>query len=71
MILCDRCENPYHRECAAKIGGSMLHDGPWFCPTCKGYIAMHGPEDITHDYHLIDHLWAGFIPQDLEESERV
>ena len=47
MILCGRCEACYHRDCASKSGGTRIHDGPWFCPTCKGALTLEGYQDIT------------------------
>ena len=49
----------------------MVHDGPWFCGQCKGWLALHGPPDPTLDFALIDHLWAGYEPDDLDELARV
>ena len=49
----------------------MLHAGPWFCPDCRGIISMYGPQDICYDFHLIDYLWTGFSPEDIDEIERV
>ena len=49
----------------------MLHAGPWFCPDCRGIISMYGPQDICYDFHLIDYLWTGFLPEDIDEIERV
>ena len=71
MIICDKCEAPYHKACAETSGGSMMHNGPWFCPSCRGIIAMYGPQDISYDYHLMDYLWAGHLPEDVDEAERV
>ena len=49
----------------------MIHDGPWFCDQCKGHLALHGPPDPTQDFALIDHLWAGYEPEDVDESALV
>ena len=71
MILCDRCNRCYYRDCAAESGGSMVHDGPWFCATCKGELVLHGFPDVTQDWALIDYLWVGSLPEDIEEVERL
>ena len=62
MILCDRCNSYYHKECAATAGGSAIHGGPWFCSSCKGHLTLHGAPDITQDWPLMDHLWTGWLP---------
>ena len=49
----------------------MLHDGPWFCGQCKGWLALHGSPDVTQDFALIDHLWMGYEPEDPDERDRV
>ena len=49
----------------------MLHSGPWFCPNCRGIIAMYGPSDICYDFHLIDFLWTGHLPEDADEIDRI
>ena len=69
MILCDRCNCCYHKACAADSGGSQVHDGPWFCASCKGHLTLHGAPDITQDWPLIDHLWTGWLPQDPDEAD--
>lgn len=71
MILCDRCEDCYHRDCASKIGGTKIHDGPWFCATCKGALTLEGYADITQDWPLMDHLWSEWLPQDPTEADRI
>ena len=62
MILCDRCNSCYHKDCAATAGGSAIHGGPWFCSSCKGHLTLHGAPDITQDWPLMDHLWTGWLP---------
>lgn len=71
MILCDRCNDCYHRDCARSSGGSRVHDGPWFCSRCHGHITLYGATDVTHDWPLIDHLWTGWLPADPEEAQRI
>ncbi len=71
MILCDRCNACYHRDCARSSGGSQVHDGPWFCVQCKGHLTLHGAEDITQDWPLMDHLWTGWLPGDPDEADRI
>lgn len=51
--------------------GTLLHDGPWFCVHCKGHVAMHGAEDITEDFALMDYLFAGVTPGDVDEKLRI
>ena len=70
-VLCDRCNVGFCPRCRPQVGGSMIHDGPWFCGQCKGWLALHGPPDPTLDFALIDHLWAGYEPEDLDELARV
>ncbi len=67
MLVCDRCNQPWHKKCVKVKLGSMLHDGPWYCVCCKGHIAMHGVTDVTKDLPLLDHLFTGVIPLGLEE----
>ena len=71
MLLCDRCNGCYHRDCALATGGTRVHDGPWFCEQCKGELILHGCPDITQDWPLIDHLWTGWLPNDPDESDRI
>ena len=71
MVLCDHCDACYHRDCASKSRGTKLHDGPWFCATCKGSLTLQGYPDITQDWPLIDHLWTGWLPQDPVEADRL
>ena len=71
MILCDRCNAWYHRDCARKTKGSRIHKGPWFCATCKGTLTLEGYPDITQDWPLMDHLWTGWLPQDPTETDRI
>lgn len=71
MILCDRCEGCYHRDCAGTTGGTQVHDGPWFCERCKGELTLHGMPDVTQDWPLMDHLWTGWLPQDPDEADRI
>ena len=49
----------------------MLHDEPWCCGQCKGWLALHGQPDPTFDFALIEHLWAGYEPYDLDDLARV
>jgi hypothetical protein len=71
MILCDRCNDCYHKDCARSSGGSQVHDGPWFCMLCRGHLTIYGAADITQDWPFIDHLWTGWLPADPEESQRI
>ena len=71
MVLCDRCNGCYHRDCAKGTAGTKLHGGPWFCAECKGYLTLQGAEDITQDWPLLDHLWTGWLPQDPDEADRI
>lgn len=71
MILCDRCNECYHRACARRTAGSRVHDGPWFCADCKGHLTLHGVPDVTQDWPLIDHLWTGWLPEDPDEADRI
>ena len=47
MVLCDRCDKCFHRDCATTSGGTQMHAGPWFCEACKGELVMHGFPDVT------------------------
>jgi Integrase zinc binding domain len=71
MILCDRCNECYHKDCARSSGGSKVHDGPWFCVLCRGHLTLHGADDITQDWPLMDHLWTGWLPGDPDEADRI
>ena len=70
MIVCDKCGATYHRLCAHDKG-MVVHDGPFFCHTCKGTIAIEGASDVMEDYPLIDYLFTGVLPKDLEEMQRI
>ena len=71
MILCDRCNACYHPPCAAQVKGTALHGGPWFCAHCKGALVREGFPDVTLDWPLHDYLWAGHLPSDPSEAERI
>ena len=71
MILCDRCESCFHKDCAPHSEGSRIHDGPWFCGPCKGHLTLNGFDDITHDWPLMDHLWTGWLPENPDEANRL
>ena len=30
-VLCDRCNVGYCSICRPQMGGTMVHEGPWFC----------------------------------------
>ena len=47
-----------------------MHDGPWFCESCRGAITMCGVANMTQDWPLIDHLWMGWLPQDVEKADQ-
>ena len=34
-------------------------------------MALHGLPDLTLDFALVDHLWAGYEPEDPDKLERV
>ena len=73
MILCDHCNDCYHRDCAVRSGGTKLHGGPWFCEACKGRLVLSGIPDVTLDWPLHEYLWLGpdTLPTDPEASERI
>ena len=71
MVVCDRCESCYHRRCAVESRGAKLHDGPWFCGPCKGHIARWGFTDVMEDFGLINYLFAGYMPGNPEEENRI
>ena len=62
MVICDRCELPYHAECGHDGGRNPVHDGPWYCPHCRGHICQHGYSDVIEDLGLIDFLWREVTP---------
>ena len=70
MLVCDKCEATYHSMCA-KDKGMVVHEGPFFCHICRGIIAMEGAADIMEDYPLLDYLFTGVLPKDLEELQRI
>ena len=71
MILCDRCGKCYHSDCAASAGGTQLHGGPFFCSYCKGQILHEGFTDVMEDWPLHQYLWAGTLPDDVDERTRI
>ena len=48
-----------------------MHDGPWFCESYKGTITIWGASNVIQDWPLIDHLWTGWLPQDMDKAEEV
>jgi len=64
MVVCDRCEDCYHVECANTMGHSPVHEGPWYCFKCRGELFLSGFEDPIEDIPLIDYLWLGKLPRD-------
>jgi hypothetical protein len=62
MLVCDRCEQCWHRACGEDEGRNPAHEGPWYCPPCRGHIILHGFTDVTQDLGLIDWLWRGLLP---------
>ena len=71
MVLCDRCNACYHRHCTEESEGTRVHGGPWFCHSCKGFLALWGAPDVTQDWPLMDYLWTGALPQDPDECDRL
>lgn len=71
MVLCDRCEAPFHPECGSDGGRNPIHSGPWYCTQCRGHICIHGFSDAVQDLGLIDYLWLGKVADDEVEAERV
>ena len=57
MVLCDRCETPYHKVCGEDGGRNPVHAGPWYCAACRGRIMEHGYSDVIEDLGLIAWLW--------------
>jgi hypothetical protein len=41
------------------------------CEPCRGHVALHGCPDITLDFGLTDYLFAGELPAQAEEVERI
>ena len=70
MLVCDKCEATYHSSCA-KEKNMVVHDGPFFCHRCRGTIAVEGVADVMEDYPLLDYLFTGVLPTDLEEIQRI
>ena len=71
MVVCDRCEDCYHTECANIKGFSPVHDGPWYCFKCRGELFLLGFEDPIEDIPLIDYLWMGKLPRDHDNEMRI
>ena len=71
MILCDRCEGCFHRDCVKFDTGEEPHEGPFFCPRCKGDILHQGFSDVMEDWPLHRYLWTGHLPENPDESERI
>ncbi|HLP30904.1 MAG TPA: PHD finger domain-containing protein [Geothrix sp.] len=68
MLVCDRCGTPHHQECQPH---SPAGDGPWYCGQCRGTIRLQGSTDPVEDLELLDYLFRGILPDDLDVSERV
>ena len=71
MILCDRCANCYHPDCALSSGGTPLHGGPYFCHRCMGELVHQGFTDIMEDWPLQLHMCTGWLLEDIDESHRI
>lgn len=71
MVLCDRCESPFHAECGGDGGRNPVHRGPWYCTPCRGSIVLGGKPDVVQDLGLIDYLWLGKRPEVEAEDARV
>ena len=67
MVVCDRCEACAHKECSRV----PIHDGPWYCQSCRTHIITNGPEDVVEDLQLIDWLFLGKKPKDEIALHRV
>jgi len=69
MVVCDRCESPYHREC--QDGVAPVTEGPWYCGQCRNWLLLNGWSDVVEDLPLIDFLFRGRVPDDEAEYSRV
>ena len=67
MIICDKCEHCYHKECAT----SDPRRGIWLCGNCRGEIMQHGFADVTHDFGLMDYLFTNRLPAIAYEQDRI
>ena len=71
-MVCDRCEDCYHRECLSQDQGHAIpNEGPWYCKACRSHIITHGHTDLIEDLPLLDLLFAGKTPAGAEDQERV
>ena len=72
MVVCDRCEGCAHTACL--LGDERQtrpNQGPWYCKKCRAHIINNGPTDITEDLALIDFLFAGVQPKNVDDDDRV
>lgn len=68
MLVCDRCGVPFHSGCQPL---SPAGDGPWYCSQCRGIIRVQGSSDPVEDLELLDYLFRGILPDDLDLAARV
>lgn len=69
MVVCDRCESPYHATCQQEV--SPVVAGPWYCGTCRGWLLLNGHTDPVQDLSLLDYLFRARVPDDDVEYQRV
>ena len=69
MVVCDRCNSPYHKECQEAVAPAGR--GPWYCGLCRGWLLLHGTTDPVEDIPLLDYLFRGIAPDDEREYARV
>lgn len=71
MVLCERCNTAFHKDCAADHQEPVIHAGPWVCKTCRGEMIVGGCEDIMWDFGVMEYLFCGTLPESLDERERI
>ena len=72
MVVCDKCEECFHRDCLSKDKRiKQPEKGPWYCRRCRSHIIAHGPDDIIEDLPLLDFLFQGKEPAGADDEARV
>jgi PHD-finger len=71
MVMCDKCNKPFHETCLQAHNHPAPRPGPWLCKDCRAGVILTGVTDPTYDFGLCDYLFTGVLPESLEEVERI